>query len=225
MDAAGRRPRGRRKAAVIRPAPVYTGTVTAPSSRATPRCGRLAAPRSFAAPGFPDADGRDVAASALGVRGFSLMEVMIALAIVGILATLAVPALFTPMVRDQVAAAAPLVDLAKKPIAAAWAATQSFPANNAAAGLPAPDKIVNNYVSSVAINDGVIEVTFGNNAHKEIRDKVLTIRPAVVEDAPVVPVAWVCGYAGVPARMTARGANATTIAAGLLPFNCQPPPK
>ena len=160
-----------------------------------------------------------------GGRGFSLMEVMIAIAIVGILATLAVPALFTPMVRDQIAAAAPLVDLAKKPIAAAWAATQTFPADNAAAGLPAPDKMVNNYVASVAINDGVITVTFGNNAHKEIRDKVLTIRPAVVEDAPIVPVAWVCGFAGVPAKMTVRGTNATTITGGLLPVNCQPPPK
>ena len=164
-------------------------------------------------------------ARARGVRGFSLMEIMIALAIVGILATLAVPALFTPLVREQVAAAAPLVDLAKKPIAKAWAATQTFPADNAAAGLPTPDKMVNNYVASVAINDGVIEVTFGNNAHKEIRGKVLTIRPAVVEDAPIVPVAWVCGYAGVPAKMTARGDNATTIPSGLLPFNCQPPPK
>ena len=187
--------------------------------------GWRAAPLAFALPGSLAGDGRDGPTTASGGRGFSLMEVMIALAIVGILATLAVPALFTPMVRDQVAAASPLVDVAKKPIAAAWAATQTFPADNAAAGLPAPDKMVNNYVASVAIRDGVIEVTFGNNAHKEIKGKVLTIRPAVVEDAPIVPVAWVCGYAGVPAKMTARGDNATTISAGLLPFNCQPPPK
>jgi type IV pilus assembly protein PilA len=162
---------------------------------------------------------------ASGAGGFSLMEVTIALAIVGILATLAVPALFAPVVREQVASAAPLVDLAKKPIAKAWATTQTFPADNAAAGLPAADKMVNNYVASVAVVDGVIEVTFGNNAHGELKGKVLTIRPAVVEDAPVVPVAWVCGYAGVPANMTARGVNATSITSGLLPYNCQPPPK
>ncbi len=153
------------------------------------------------------------------------MEIVIALAIVGILATLAVPILWMPNVRDQVASAAPLVDLAKKPIAAQWAALQTFPANNAAAGLPAADKMVGNHVSSVTVRDGVIEVVFGNNAHPEIRGKTLAIRPAIVEDAPIVPVAWVCGFAGVPDPMTVRGRNTTDIAAGLLPINCRAPAK
>lgn len=158
-------------------------------------------------------------------RGFSLMEVVIALAIVGIIAALAVPVLWMPAVRDQVVSVAPLIDLAKKAIAAQWAAAQSFPADNAAAGLPAPDKMVGNHVSSLTVRDGVIEVVFGNNAHPEIRGKRLAIRPAVVEDAPVVPVAWVCAYAGVPDKMTVRGENTTDIGQGLLPVNCRAPGK
>ena len=154
-------------------------------------------------------------------RGFSLIEIMVAVAIVAVLATLAVPSLLGPVVRDQVVAAAPLIDLAKKQVAAAWAAHQALPADNAAAGLPAPDRMVNNFVQSVAIADGVIEVTFGNSAHPEIRGKVLVLRPAVVEDAPVVPVAWICAFAAVPATMTVHGENRTTVPPIALPLNCK----
>jgi len=54
-----------------------------------------------------------------------------------------------------------------------------------------------------------------------IAGKILTLRPAVVEDAPIVPLAWVCGFAAVPGNMTARGDNRTNIPIGYLPFNCR----
>jgi len=155
-------------------------------------------------------------------RGFSLLEIVVAVAIVAILATLAVPALLRPVVRDQVVASAPLIDLAKKQVAGVWAATQAMPANNAAAGLPAPAQMVGTYVRELRITDGVIDITFGNSAHAEIAGKVLSIRPAVVEDAPIVPVAWVCAYAAVPERMTAHGENRTTLPRAALPVNCLP---
>jgi type IV pilus assembly protein PilA len=158
-------------------------------------------------------------------RGFSLMEVLIVLAIVAILATLAVPGLQNGIVRDQIVTAAPLADVAKKPVALLWAATQTLPADNAAAGLPVPEKIVNNHVRSVAVQDGAIHVTFGNSAHALIAGKVLTFRPAVVEDAPIVPVAWVCGLAAPPANMAVKGEDRTDIPQGLLPFNCHPAAK
>src|SRR6185295_12958061 len=108
------------------------------------------------------------------------------------------------LVRDQVVEALPLADIAKLPVALSWAAVQTFPADNAAAGLPAADKIVSNLVKSVQVQDGAIQVTFGNRANGLIKDKVLSLRPAVVDDAPVVPVAWVCGYAQGPDKMTVR---------------------
>jgi type IV pilus assembly protein PilA len=64
-------------------------------------------------------------------------------------------------------------------------------------------------------------VTFGNHANGAIRGKTLSFRPAVVEDAPVVPVAWVCGNAGVAHNMTAHGANRTDIPPQFLPLNCR----
>ncbi len=153
--------------------------------------------------------------------GFSMMEILVALAIVAILATLAIPSMQNSIVRDQIVQAAPLANIAKKPVEVLWAAAQLFPADNAAAGLPAADKIVNNYVSAVVVQDGAIHITFGNNVNGAIRGKILTFRPAVVEDAPVVPVAWVCAFAPAPDKMTVKGENRTDIPVGMLPFNCK----
>jgi type IV pilus assembly protein PilA len=154
-------------------------------------------------------------------RGFTMMEMMAVIAVIAILATLAVPSYLERIVRDQIKASLPLADIAKQPIAAAWASTQSFPADNAAAGLPVAEKIVSNYVSSLAVRDGAIHLTFGNRASGAIAGKVLSLRPAVVEDAPIVPVAWVCGSAEAPDKMKVMGANLTNVKDGVLPLDCR----
>jgi type IV pilus assembly protein PilA len=155
--------------------------------------------------------------------GFTLMEMMVVVAIIFILALIAAPSYLDQMIRKQIVEAVPLADIAKTPIAAAWAVAQSFPRDNAGAGLPAAEKIVNNFISSVSVQDGAIHIAFGNSANGIIRGKILTLRPAVVEDAPVVPVAWVCGNAAVPGKMTVKGENKTNIPAAYLPLNCRAP--
>ena len=157
----------------------------------------------------------------LGNRGFSMMEMLVVIGIVAILATLAVPSYLEKIVRDQIVEALPLADLAKAPLAGSWASLQTFPADNAGAGLPAPEKIVNNFVSAVHVRSGAIDLTFGNRASGAIKGKVLTLRAAVVDDAPIVPVTWVCGYAAAPDKMTVKGANRTSIPAGYLPLKCR----
>ncbi len=154
-------------------------------------------------------------------RGFTAIEVLVVIGILAILATMAIPGLQEKIVRDQVVAAVPLADIAKPPIAAGWAATQSFPADNAAAGLPVPDKIVSNYISAVAVENGAIHLTFGNSANGLLKGKILTIRPAVVDDAPIVPPAWICGNAKWPDKMSVRGENKTNLPPELLPVNCR----
>ena len=154
--------------------------------------------------------------------GFTLVEMMVVIGIVAILALMAIPTYQDKFIRDQVAEALPLADLAKPPVALSWAVLQTFPADNAAAGLPVAEKIVNNFIGSVAIQGGAINITFGNKANRAILGKVLSLRPAVVEDAPIVPVTWVCGYASAPEKMTVKGENKTNIPPGYLPIRCRP---
>jgi type IV pilus assembly protein PilA len=154
-------------------------------------------------------------------HGFTLIEMMVVLAVIAILALMAFPTYQDKLVRDQVIEALPLADIAKAPVAASWMLLKVFPPDNAAAALPPPEKIVNNLVSAVTVEGGAIHITFGNRANGAIRGKLLTLRPAVVEDAPVVPVAWVCGTAPVPGNMTAKGTNRTNVAPNFLPLKCR----
>ena len=110
-------------------------------------------------------------------------------AVIAILASLALPSIQARLVRGQIIEAMKIAEIAKAPIAVAWAITRTFPATNDEAGLPAADRVVNNLVASVAVENGAIQVTIGNQVSGTIRGKIVTLRPAVVEDSPVVPVA------------------------------------
>ena len=155
------------------------------------------------------------------MHGFSLLELMIVIAIIVILALVALPGVPDKFVRDQIVDAVKLADVAKVPVSLLWATTSTMPVNNAAAGLPAADQIVNNYISSVAVESGAIQITFGNHANANIRGKMLTLRPGVIPASPIVPVAWVCGNAEPPVNMTAMGLNKTNLALKYLPINCR----
>jgi type IV pilus assembly protein PilA len=156
------------------------------------------------------------------ISGFTMIELMMVLGAIAILALMAAPSYMEKIIRDQIIEAMPLADLAKAPIALAWALGAPLPDDNSAAGLPAADRIVSNLVSAVQVDKGAINITFGNRANSSIKGKILSLRPAVVADAPIVPVAWVCGNAPPPDKMTVKGQNRTDVPALYLPFKCRP---
>lgn len=153
--------------------------------------------------------------------GFTLVEMMVVLGLVAILVLMALPSYTDKFIKEQVLEALPLADIAKPPVALAWSTDQKLPASNADAGLPAADKIVNNIVTSVQLKDGAINITFGNKANAALKGKVLSLRPAVVEDSPIVPITWLCGMASPPPKMTAKGENRTDIPINHLPLRCR----
>ncbi len=155
------------------------------------------------------------------VRGFTLIELMIVIAIMGVLATTAIPTYQDRVIRTQVSEGIVLSEFAKDSIAQYYRANKRMPKNNAEAGLPPPDKIMGNHVTAIEIGDGAIHIKFGNRVNKHAADKVLSLRPAVVAAYAQVPIAWSCGLAAAPAGMKISGTNQTTLPPPYLPIDCR----
>jgi len=112
-------------------------------------------------------------------KGFTLIELMIVVAIIGILAAIAIPAYQNYVARAQVSEG---LALATGPKTAVWdyaVNTGSFPANNAVASLAPPGSISSRYVDGVTVTNGVVSVAFGNEASDLIGGGTLELSPGV----------------------------------------------
>ena len=148
-------------------------------------------------------------------KGFTLIELMIVVAIIGILAAIAIPAYQNYTIRAQVTEGLNLADGWKTAIAEYYANTGGWPST---ANLTGTSASVSKYVSSVGVTTGTISIVYGQQVNSKISGSTLSIQPFTNANNDII---WVCGTASTPGSVTSGGTTgANNVSPQYLPTSC-----
>ena len=125
-------------------------------------------------------------------RGFTLIELMIVVAIIGILAAIAIPSYQSYIIRGQVAEGLNLSSPAQASVAEFIMENGVWPADNDEAGLPVGTSIRGDYTEQVTVEDNVIVILYGFNANADIAGDTITL--TAVDNSG--SVSWSCASGG-----------------------------
>ncbi len=136
-------------------------------------------------------------------QGFTLIELMIVVAIIGILAAIAIPAYQDYTIRAQVSEGMTLAAAAKTAVAESFSNDGEAPALRVDAGMSKTVTDTNGkYVTQVSVVNGVVGITYGNEVNRVIKGATLSLVPY---ETPDLSVTWQCGNAPVPGNAALLG--------------------
>jgi type IV pilus assembly protein PilA len=163
-------------------------------------------------------------AGKLSAKGFTLIELMIVVAIIGILAAIAIPAYQDYTIRAQVTEGISMAGNAKVPVVDAFLQRGRPPVDRTSAGLTANiTDTRGKYVQSVEIDNGTVIVTMGHDAHAQINGQTVVLVPYETAERSVV---WRCAYAAPPSGLqpmgTADGTNPSPVTDSTVPVRYLP---
>jgi type IV pilus assembly protein PilA len=149
-------------------------------------------------------------------KGFTLIELMIVVAIIGILAAIAIPAYQNYTIRAQITEGLNLADGWKTAIAEYYANNGTWPSTSNLAGLSLSNS---KYVSSVGVTGGTIQIVYGAQVNAKVSGSSLAITPYTNANNDII---WVCGSAASPTSVSSTGVTAGTsnVSAQYLPTAC-----
>ena len=156
-------------------------------------------------------------------KGFTLIELMIVVAIIGILAAIAIPAYQDYTIRAQVTEGLNLAGAVKAGVGESYANSGTWPATLTEAGGDPAAPPSGKYVTGIVVSTGTITITYGGSANAAIDGLKLSLRPMVSANDDII---WICGKAATPAGATDPGsgpsdADATDLLPKYLPASCR----